>query len=389
MRNFKFLYCLLFTSIVIGQPKPTEDSKIVEAYQIKNKLIENSRVKNVNFKNIGPTIMSGRVVALEVNPNDPDEFYVAYASGGVWHTINNGTSFNSISEEWPTQNIGEITMDWKNQTLWVGTGENNSSRSSYSGIGVLKTNSDGSNWKNVGLHDSHHIGKILVNPDDSDHVIVGVTGHLYSKNKNRGIYVSKNGGQTWDKTLYLNETTGVIDMAYTPGDFNVIYATLWEKDRKAWNLDEDGSSSGIYKSQDGGLNWNLITTDQSGFPRGEGVGRIGIAVFDKNIIYAVHDSQFFRKETSNKKQSNELTKESFESMSIKQFGKIKNKDLNKFLRSNRFPALYTAKSVKSDINQNKINPSDLYKYLVDANSVMFDTPIIGAEIYRSDNGGNN
>ena len=389
MRNFKFLYCLLFTSIVIGQPKPTEDSKIVEAYQIKNKLIGNSRVKNVNFKNIGPTIMSGRVVALEVNPNDPDEFYVAYASGGVWHTINNGTSFNSISEEWPTQNIGEITMDWKNQTLWVGTGENNSSRSSYSGIGILKTNSNGSNWKNVGLHDSHHIGKILVNPDDSGHVIVGVTGHLYSKNKNRGIYVSKNGGQTWDKTLYLNETTGVIDMAYTPGDFNVIYATLWEKDRKAWNLDEDGSSSGIYKSQDGGLNWNLITTDQSGFPRGEGVGRIGIAVFDKNIIYAVHDSQFFRKETSNKKQSNELTKESFESMSIKQFGKIKNKDLNKFLRSNRFPAVYTAKSVKSDINQNKINPSDLYKYLVDANSVMFDTPIIGAEIYRSDNGGKN
>ena len=389
MRNFKFLYCLLFTSIVIGQPKPTEGSKIVEAYQIKNKLIENSRVKNVNFKNIGPTIMSGRVVALEVNPNDPDEFYVAYASGGVWHTINNGTSFNSISEEWPTQNIGEITMDWKNQTLWIGTGENNSSRSSYSGIGILKTNSDGSNWKNVGLHDSHHIGKILVNPDDSDHVIVGVTGHLYSKNKNRGIYVSKNGGQTWDKTLYLNETTGVIDMAYTPGDFNVIYATLWEKDRKAWNLDEDGSSSGIYKSQDGGLNWNLITTDQSGFPRGEGVGRIGIAVFDKNIIYAVHDSQFFRKETSNTKQSNELTKESFESISIKQFGKIKNKDLNKFLRSNRFPALYTAKSVKSDINQNKINPSDLYKYLIDANSIMFDTPIIGAEIYRSDNGGKN
>ena len=99
MRNFTFLYCLLFTSILIGQPKPTDDSKIVEAYQIKNKLIENSRVKNVNFKNIGPTIMSGRVVALEVNPNDPDEFYVAYASGGVWHTINNGTSFNSISED--------------------------------------------------------------------------------------------------------------------------------------------------------------------------------------------------------------------------------------------------------------------------------------------------
>ena len=389
MRKIIFLSILLFTSILIGQPKPTEDSKIIEAYQIKNQLTENSRVKNVSFKNIGPTIMSGRVVALEVNPNDPTEFYVAYASGGVWHTINNGTSFNSISEKWPTQNIGEITMDWNNGTLWVGTGENNSSRSSYSGIGILKTNPDGSSWKNVGLYDSHHIGKILVNPNDGNHVIVGVTGHLYSNSKNRGVYVSKDGGETWSKTLYLNEMTGIIDMSYTPGDFNIVYATSWEKDRKAWDFDEDGVSSGIYKSLDAGLTWDLITTDKSGFPRGEGVGRIGVAVFDNNIIYAVHDSQFFRKETSNKEESNDLTKESFKSMSVKQFNKIKNKDLNKFLRSNRFPSEYTAKSVKSDIGKNKINPPDLYKYLVDANSVMFDTPIIGAEIYRSDNGGKN
>jgi len=389
MRKIIFLSSLLFTSTLIGQPKPTENSKIIQAYQIKNQLTENSRVKNVSFKNIGPTIMSGRVVALEVNPNDPDEFYVAYASGGVWHTTNNGTSFNPISEEWPTQNIGEITMDWNNGTLWVGTGENNSSRSSYSGIGILKTNPDGSSWKNVGLHDSHHIGKILVNPNNSNHIVVGVTGHLYSTNKNRGVYVSNNGGQTWDQTLYLNERTGVIDMAFTPENFNVMYATLWEKDRKAWNFDEDGTSSGIYKSLDGGISWNTITTEKSGFPRGEGVGRIGIAVFDKNIVYAVHDSQFFRKEKSNKKQSNELTKESFEDMSIKQFGKIKNNDLNKFLRANRFPSEYTAKSVKSDIDKKRIKPSDLYKYLVDANSVMFETPIIGAEIYRSDNGGKN
>ena len=98
-------------------------------------------------------------------------------------------------------------MDWRNQTLWVGTGENNSSRSSYSGIGILKTEPNGSSWVNVGLSDSHHIGKIIINPSDKDHVIVGVTGHLYSKNKNRGVYVTKDGGETWKNTLYINDTS--------------------------------------------------------------------------------------------------------------------------------------------------------------------------------------
>ena len=203
--------------------------------------------------------MSGRVVALEVNPEDSSEFYVAYASGGVWHTNNNGTSFSSISEDWPTQNIGEITMDWKNQTLWVGTGENNSSRSSYYGIGILKTDPNGLNWINVGLIDSHHIGKILINPNDKDHVIVGVTGHLYSNNKNRGVYVTKDGGNSWKHTLYVNDITGVIDMASVPNNFNIIYASTWEKDRKAWNLDEDGKSSAIYKSIDGGESWRVLS----------------------------------------------------------------------------------------------------------------------------------
>ena len=106
-------------------------------------------------------------------------------------------------------------MDWGNGILWVGTGENNSSRSSYSGIGILKTNADGSNWKNVGLHDSHHIGKILINPENSDHVVIGVTGHLYSSNTNRGVYVTKDGGENWNRTLYVKDVSGIIDMSYT------------------------------------------------------------------------------------------------------------------------------------------------------------------------------
>ena len=389
MKNYKIILLLLLASTMsFAQPQSSDSSKLIDAYQQKEELTKSSRVKNIHFRNIGPTIMSGRVVALEVNPKDPTKFYVAYASGGVWYTDNNGTSFRSISEDWPTQNIGEISMDWNNKILWVGTGENNSSRSSYSGIGILKTEPNGSNWVNVGLTDSHHIGKILINPTNKDHVIVGVTGHLYSKNKNRGVYVTKDGGSTWKKTLYIDDGTGIIDMAYTPNSFNIMYATAWEKDRKAWNLNEGGKSSAIYKSIDAGETWDNISKEDSGFPVGDGVGRIGIAVFDENIIYAVLDNQFFR--TINSKENDEgLSRDSFKNMSINEFNKISDKDLKSFLRSNRFPSKYTVEKIKSDIDNKKISPSDLYKYLVDANSELFNTPIIGAEVYRSNDGGKN
>jgi len=387
MKNYKIIFFLLLAcSVSYSQPQPSDASQLIDAYQKKAQLINSSRVKNIHFRNIGPTIMSGRVVALEVNPEDSSEFYVAYASGGVWHTNNNGTSFTSISEDWPTQNIGEITMDWKNKVLWVGTGENNSSRSSYSGIGILKTDSSGSNWVNVGLIDSHHIGKIIINPNNKDHVVVGVTGHLYSKNENRGVYITKDGGGSWKKTLYVNDITGIIDMASAPNSFNIIYASTWEKDRKAWNLDEDGKSSAIYKSLDGGETWNKISEENSGFPVGEGVGRIGIAVYDENIAYAVLDNQY-RRELKTQNENESLTKESFKDISVDDFKKIKSEDLNRFLRSNRFPRKYNAESVNSDINSGKIEPNDLYNYLVNANSDLFDTPVIGAEVYKSIDGG--
>ena len=347
---------------------------------------QNSIVKNIPFENIGPKVMSGRIVALEVNPADPTEFYAAYASGGIWHTKDNGISFTSITDNAPTQNIGEIAMHWPSKTLWVGTGENNASRSSYAGIGMLKTTDNGISWEVKGLEDSHHIGKILINPNNPEEVVVGVTGHLYTPNTERGIYRSEDGGDSWEQVLFVNETSGIIDMSIVPNDFNIQYAAAWQKDRKAWNFSGNGSSSGIYKSTDAGKTWALISTDQSGFPTGTGVGRIGLAVYDENTVYAIHDSQFRRPDDAPKK-ANGLTKNDFKSMSKEAFLALQDKSLNTFLKENNFQEKYRAANLKNSVRNGLVMPKDLAIYLEDANALLFDTPVVGAEVFKSTDGG--
>ena len=347
---------------------------------------QNSIVKNIPFENIGPKVMSGRIVALEVNPADPTEFYAAYASGGIWHTKDNGISFTSITDNAPTQNIGEIAMHWPSKTLWVGTGENNASRSSYAGIGMLKTTDNGISWEVKGLEDSHHIGKILINPNNPEEVVVGVTGHLYTPNAERGIYRSEDGGDSWEQVLFVNETSGIIDMSIVPNNFNIQYAAAWQKDRKAWNFSGNGSSSGIYKSTDAGKTWALISTDESGFPTGTGVGRIGLAVYDENTVYAIHDSQFRRPDDAPKK-ANGLTKNDFKSMSKEAFLALQDKSLNAFLKENNFQEKYRAANLKNSVRNGLVMPKDLAIYLEDANALLFDTPVVGAEVFKSTDGG--
>lgn len=377
---------LLTITNMWAQPQATTSKEIKQALTQKALQIEQSRVASIPFKNIGPSVMNGRVVALAVNPEDPTEFYVAYASGGVWHTQDNGISFTPIMDNSPTQNIGEIAMHWPTRTLWVGTGENNSSRSSYAGIGLFKTQDNGKSWEHKGLIDSHHIGKILINPEDPNHLTVGVTGNLYSPNTARGVYVTTNGGDDWEQTLSINNTTGIIDMAHVPNDFNIQFASAWQKDRKAWNFEGAGNASGIYKSTDAGMTWTLISTPKSGFPTGEGVGRIGLAVYDNTTLYAIHDSQFRRpKEAKEKKEG--LTKDEFKTMTKVEFLSTDNTLLDTYLQQNRFPKIYNAKHVKDLARNGDIKPIDLALYLEDANSIMYDTAIIGPEVFKSTDGG--
>ena len=262
--------------------------------------------EQIKFQNIGPTIMSGRVVDLAVNKNNPSEFYAAYATGGLWYTDNNGTSFESIMDNAPTQNIGCVTVDWKSGLILVGTGEVNSSRSSYAGIGVLKSTDKGKTWTNIGLPDSHHISKIWVNPKNNNEIVVGVLGHLYSKNEERGVFKTTNGGKTWTKTLFINDDTGIIDISLAPNNPKIMFAAAWERERKAYNFKGNGIGSGIYKSEDAGTTWTKIDAN-SGFSSNSGIGRIGLTSFNENIAYAIVDNQNLRPNSKKEKSSDANT----------------------------------------------------------------------------------
>jgi len=382
--------CFLFVFVLSWSQQPSATAKevIKEALKIKKELEAASIVKNIPFTNIGPTVMSGRVADLDVNPKDPTEFYVGYASGGLWYTNNNGITFTPVMDNAPTQNIGDIAVDWVNGTLWVGTGENNSSRSSYAGIGILKSTDKGKTWQNMGLMDAHHIGRIIINPSNPDEVVVGSIGHLYSANEERGIYKTTDGGKTWKQTLFINKDTGVIDIAIAPNNFNVMYAASWERERKAWNFVGSGTNSAIYKSIDGGENWKNISGN--GFPVGSGVGRIGLAVYDENTVYALHDSQFEFPEEKNKEKKNTsdlaFYNEIFKNSTGEEFVDLDDKEIDTYLKSYGFHEKYRALNIKNFIQSKALTPGEVPEFLQSSQAIPAYA-VTGAEVYLSANGG--
>lgn len=380
-------YFILFAFPSFAQVAPTPAAERLKANEQRHALEEKSLLREIPFHNIGPNIMSGRVVDIDANPDDPTEFYVAYATGGLWYTHNNGQSFVPVMDSLDVLFIGDIAVNWKNRIIWVGTGEVNSSRSSYAGIGVYKSSDNGKSWQYLGLPESQHIGKIQLHPTDPNTAWVAVLGHLYSPNPERGVYKTIDGGKTWKQTLFVDENTGCVDIDVNPLNPAEVYACMWYRVRRAWKFEESGKTSGIYKSTDGGETWKPVSGSGSGFMTGDKIGRIGIAVYPKDprIVYAVVDNNTPKPDTT-KKNDSLYKKDDFKNITKDQFAMLKENYIDSFLRKNGFPRRYTGKLVKDLVANGKVPPTALYDYL-DSDDGFQNTGINGCEVYRSDDSG--
>lgn len=245
---------------------------------------------DLNARQIGPALMSGRVTDIEAHPKNNRILYIGTAGGGVWKSSNGGTTFTSIFDD-HAQSIGVVTVDPNDpdKTLWVGSGEVWTRNSVSVGDGIYKSTDGGVNWKKMGLEDSERIASIEVHPENSDVIFVGVLGALWGDSEERGVYKSEDGGQTWNKILYVDETTGCSDLVMDPENPDVLYAAMWEFRRTGWSFNSGGENSALYKSTDGGKSWDKI---HKGFPEGK-LGRIAVAIAPSNtdILYSVLETE--------------------------------------------------------------------------------------------------
>ena len=266
-------YILLSIGFVSAQDK-TSASKALE---------------NLSWRSIGPANMGGRVSDVEGVAGNPNLVYVATASGGIFKTEDAGTNWKPIFEREGSISVGDIALEPGNpDVIWVGTGESNARNSVSFGDGVYKSTDGGKSWKHMGLKDTNSISRIIVNPKNPNNVYAAALGHIWGKNKDRGIFMTTDGGKTWKKTLYIDEMHGASDLAIDPQNPNILYAGMWNFGRKPWTFVSGSDKGGVFRSIDGGLTWKKIT---KGLPKM--VGRVGLAVAasNTNVVYAIFESK--------------------------------------------------------------------------------------------------
>lgn len=262
------------------------------AAQNQTNTLNTELLKGIKPRNIGPAGMSGRVTGIAVPEEHPEIIYVGTASGGVWKTVSGGIKWYPVFDKQSVQSIGSVAVSNKNNDIvWAGTGEGNPRNSHNSGEGIYKSLDAGRTWHCMGLKESKTIHRILIHPDNPDIVYAGVTGSAWGPNSERGVFKTIDGGKTWKKILFVNDSTGCADLVMDPSNPNKLFAAMWQYNRQPHTFTSGGKGSGMYVSYDGGDTWHQ-KTHKHGFPEGN-LGRMGLAVSASNpdVVYALVESK--------------------------------------------------------------------------------------------------
>ncbi|HEY0866252.1 MAG TPA: hypothetical protein VGE01_02675 [Fimbriimonas sp.] len=371
-------------------PRPVRGTSAEErqrAFERRLAAERDSRFGGLNWRNIGPEVQGGRVVDLDIPTDNPKQLYVATATGGLWRTENEGLTWTSLFDDHSSYGIGAIAVSRDGKTLWVGTGEANSQRTSYAGTGVFKSVDGGATWSNVGLPESHHIGRIAIDPSNPDVVYVAALGHLYSQNPERGLYKTADGGKSWKQILKVDEYTGAVDVVVNPAAPSQILVSMWDRDRRAWNFREAGAGSAVFRSTDGGARWQKVET----LPIGDAAGRIGLAVGGgrSSTVYALVDNQSFDPEWDafdERVPSGRLTPRRFLLLSAEQFASLDKGVLEPFWR--RYgPESLKLEDALAGLRSGSLSMEALRKRLEERDPNLFTPGYVEAEVYRSNDFG--
>jgi photosystem II stability/assembly factor-like uncharacterized protein len=357
-------------------------------FEKRKQLERSSPFGGILWQSIGPELQGGRVIDIAAPVNNPNAVHVAYATGGLWRTEDDGITWTALFDGQSAYAIGDFALSKDGKTIWVGTGENNSQRTSYSGTGVFKSTDSGKTWANMGLHDSHRIGRVLIDPRNEDTVYVAAVGALYSQNPERGVFKTTNGGKTWTWALKLNEYTGVIDLAMDPKNPEVLYASAWDRDRRTWNFREGGPGTAIYKSSNGGKTWSKLS---KGLPKSDEIGRIGLAVAPSSpkTVYAFIDNQGPDPEpelVDERQPSGTLTLRRFQLLTEEMLLQVDKKVLEPFWNNNG-PKDLKLDDALAQLKDKKLTLDQIKQKMLERNPGVFDADIVEAEVYRSDDYG--
>lgn len=357
------------------------------AWEQSETMRKQSLLTGIPWRSIGPSVQGGRVVDIESVPTQPYTFYVAYASGGLWKTTNNGQSFEPLSDALPSMISGDLAVDPNApETLWLGTGEPNASRSSYSGLGVFRSTDGGKSFEHRGLTGADRIARVLIDPRDSKRVLVAVQGPLYTEGGMRGVYLSEDAGLNWRQVMKTdNGWSGATDMVFHPSNPDIVYAATWDKQRSPWNFREAGSGSAVYKSTDGGRSFSKL----QGFATGKGVGRIGLAVSpaQPDWLYVSVDNLAPMPEKDIDAGDNPFSPARLKTMSKAEFLAQDPNDIEAFLQNSDLPTELDSAKLIEQIRSGAVTMEQLRAKLLDGDAALFNTDIVGLELYRSENAG--